>query len=130
MEAQRNALLVSTAKVTTTALVAYATSAMVAATALGFVFGFPDLSFAFTLAPVVGLVAFPFVFVAKCTMIANHWDGIVAHAFAGALVGLLASILIAQARHITDVIVFAAIGMLASLSYLWARNLWRRILQW
>jgi FtsH-binding integral membrane protein len=130
MDADRKVLLIKSAKVVVTALVAYAASSVVAATALAFVLDVPGPHVNLALAVVVGQVALPFVLVVKVMMIANQWDGAIPHAIAGAVVGLLASILIAEASHITDVIVFAVIGMLASLAYLWARKLWRGTLQW
>lgn len=130
MEAQRKELVIGAARFAVTATVAYAASALVAATALGVVLDVPGPLFNTALVVVVGLVAFPFVFVAKCSMIANHWDGALAHALAGALVGTVASIILAEARHVTDVAVFAVIGMLASLSYLLTRTLWRRAVRW
>jgi hypothetical protein len=130
MQADRHVLLTKSAKVVTTALVAYAASSIVAATALAFVLDVPGSSLNLALAVVVGLVALPFVLVAKAAMIGNQWDGAIPHGIAGALVGLMASVLIAGARHMTDVTVFAVIGTIASLSYLWARTLWRRVLQW
>jgi hypothetical protein len=130
VDAVRKVQLTKAAKVVVTALVAYAASSFVAATALAFVLDVPGSSLNPALAVVVGLVALPCVLVVKVMMIGNQWDGAIPHAIAGAVVGLVASVLILQASHMTDVTVFAVIGMLASLSYLWARTLWRRVLQW
>jgi len=127
---EQKAFLVRATKFVAVVLLAYAVASLVAGVALGVLTGTHSRFHPFNLSLLVAMFAFPFVLVSKLVMYANGLDGVFAHTIAGVVVGLVAGVLVAEAREPLWIASFAVAGMGGALAYLGARNLGRRVVRW
>jgi hypothetical protein len=134
---EQRAFLIRATKLTLVTIFAYACASMVAGMGVSTTISvLRDLPLHLSrvldiqLAAVAGAFALPFVMIAKSIMFLGGSEGAVKHAIAGLVVGLSASVLFIGQIEPAMNLGFALAGLLASLTYLGARNLGRRVVRW